>query len=126
MSPVQELSVDPSTDQEVEISAAAVRSYARLLHAVGHRIHTYGTRDGGLICEDRSSLARPTIWRILGDGTIVADAPYSFVRRAFVPAEPPVPGRVPAETAAVKESGSGWVASGLRARAVVRQPSRGM
>jgi hypothetical protein len=91
MSPVQAPEVASTTNHEVEITVAAVGSYARLLRLVGHRIHTYGTRDGGLICEDRRSWARPTIWRILGDGTIIADTPYSFVRRAFVAAEPPAP-----------------------------------
>lgn len=87
MSPVQAPDVASATHDEVEITVAAVGSYARLLSAVGHRIHTYGTHDGGLICEDRSrTRARPTMWRIRGDGTVVADTPYSFARGAFIAA----------------------------------------
>jgi hypothetical protein len=84
MSPVQAPEVASATD-EVEITAEAVSSYARLLRATGHRIHTYATRDGGLICEDRTrTRARPTMWRIQGDGTLVADTPYNFLVQAFV------------------------------------------
>jgi hypothetical protein len=61
----------------------------RLLRAVGGRVQLHVSRDGGLICEDRSSRARPRIWRISPDGVVEPDRPYSFGRRAFVAAELP-------------------------------------
>lgn len=75
---------------EIEITPAAVLGYGRLLQAIGHRLHTHATVDGGLICEDRTACwARPTMWRILGDGQILADRPYCYALRAFAPSTLP-------------------------------------
>ncbi len=74
---------------ETEISDAAISGYGRLLRAFGRRITTYATNDGGLICEDRSKRARPTMWRISRDGVILPDSPYSFSLRTFVSATVP-------------------------------------
>lgn len=74
---------------ETEISDAAISGYGRLLRAIGRRITTYATNDGGLICEDRATQARPTMWRISRDGAIVPDSPYSFSLRTFVSAAVP-------------------------------------
>jgi hypothetical protein len=81
---------DALTAIEIEVSEAAVRGYGRLLRAVGRRIHTHAAPDGGLICEDRTSRARPTMWRISNDGHVVPDTPYSFARRSFVASELPL------------------------------------
>jgi hypothetical protein len=77
-------------DEELEISEAAIRSYGRLQRAVRNAIALYATSDGGLICEDRTIRGRPTLWRILCDGTVLGDRPYSFSARAFVAAELPL------------------------------------
>ncbi len=79
-----------SQPNEIAVSAAASRTCGRLLAAAGGRIRTYAYRDGGLICEDRASRARPRMWRIAADGRLLPDSSYSFARRAFVSA--PVPG----------------------------------
>ena len=78
-----------SRHQEIEISEAAVRAFARLLRVLKGRIRTHSSRDGGLICELRAGRARPVLWRILSDGTVVADSRYSFVQGAFVRAPLP-------------------------------------
>lgn len=78
-----------SVHQEIEISEAAVRAYAGLMRSLKGRIRTHASRDGGLICELRAGRARPTLWRIGPDGTMVADSRYSFVRGAFVTAALP-------------------------------------
>ena len=77
------------TCRELEITGAAVNAFARLLIAVGGPLRTHGCADGGLICEDRTSRARPNIWRISRDGEVLADRPYSFKLRAFVAAALP-------------------------------------
>jgi hypothetical protein len=74
---------------ETEISDAAISGYGRLLRAIGRRITTYATDDGGLICEDRATPARPTMWRISRDGAIAPDSPYSFSLATFVAASVP-------------------------------------
>jgi hypothetical protein len=91
MSPIQiPCSEAPSSDRaEVKITRAAIRGYGRLLRAVGGRIQLHASSDGGLICEDRTSRARPRIWRISPDGVVEPDRPYSFVGRSFVAAELP-------------------------------------
>ena len=96
MSPVQTPSRDaslpetqPGPEPEPEISRAAVRSYVRLLRAVGGKLQLHVTRDGGLLCEDRRSPARPTVWRISADGNVEPDRPYNFLLGAFVPARLP-------------------------------------
>lgn len=63
---------------------AASRTCGRLLAGSSRRIRTYAYRDGGLICEDRASRARPRIWRIGPDGQLLPDSTYSFARREFV------------------------------------------
>lgn len=73
-----------SSSEEIEISPAAISAYGRLLGAVGRRIHTYAAQDGGLICEDRTSRARPTLWRILPNGEILPDRPYNYLLAGFV------------------------------------------
>jgi hypothetical protein len=91
MSPVQVACREaPASDEiDVEITEAAIGSYRRLLRAVGGMIQLHASRDGGLLCEDRRSRARPRIWRIAPDGAVEADRPYSFTRRAFVAAQLP-------------------------------------
>jgi len=78
--------IESADRADIEVSVAAIRGYGRLLRAVGHRLHTHATVDGGLICEDRTACwARPTMWRILGDGKVLADHPYSYATGAFAP-----------------------------------------
>jgi hypothetical protein len=74
---------------EIEISLAAITGYGRLLRAVGRMLVTHATADGGLICEYRASRARSILWRIRPDGEVLADTPYSHVRRDFVAVELP-------------------------------------
>ena len=74
------------SDSEIEITDAAIGGYRRLLSAVGRRIETHASRDGGLICEDRTVGARPTAWRIAPDGAVLPDSPYNFLLGAFVTA----------------------------------------
>ena len=76
--------IDGRDDDESEITRAAVAGYARLSRAVGGRILTHAERGGGLICEKRAGRARPTLWRITADGTVLPDSPYSYEQRAFV------------------------------------------
>jgi hypothetical protein len=93
MSPVQaptrDASLDYGDDADVEITAAAIRSYARLLRAVGGKILLHAGKDGGAICEDRRSPARPTVWRISPDGVVEPDHPYNFMLQAFISARLP-------------------------------------
>jgi hypothetical protein len=75
---------------EIAVSEAASRTCGRLLARAGNRIRTHAYPDGGLICEDRVSRARPRMWRITADGELLPDTTYSFARQAFV--RVPVPG----------------------------------
>lgn len=70
--------------REIEITSAAMRAYARLRSLSRGPLAAHPLPDGGVICEDRAHFARPTMWRILSDGTVLADNRYSFVRRGFV------------------------------------------
>ena len=79
-----------SSDNETEISLAAIGAYGRLLRAVGGTLCTHATTDGGLICEYRASRALPTMWRVLPDGEICPDSPYSYSRGQFVAAKLPI------------------------------------
>jgi hypothetical protein len=76
-------------EYELEITQEALSGYGRLLRAVGRRILVHVTPDGGMICEDRASIAHPTLWRISHDGAVRADTPYSYANRAFVAAQLP-------------------------------------
>jgi len=78
-----------SSHGEIEITDAAIGGYSRLLSAVGGRIATHASRDGGLICEDRTVPARPTVWQVLPDGAVLPDNPYNFLLGAFVTASLP-------------------------------------
>ena len=78
-----------SVRQETEISRAAIRAYGRLLRVLEGRIRTHASTDGGLICELRVGRARPLLWRISPDGSVMADSRYSFVRGGFVTAPLP-------------------------------------
>lgn len=69
--------------EEVTITEAAIRTCGRLVAVMAGRIATHAYRDGGLICEDRTSRARPKMWRITPDGTLLPDCSYSFTRRGF-------------------------------------------
>lgn len=79
-----------SSSDDIEISLAAIAGYGRLLRVVGRTIDSHATKDGGLICEYRASRARPTMWRVLPDGEILPDTPYSYVLGGFVAVELPV------------------------------------
>ena len=72
------------TDPEIETTAAAIGAYGNLLIALGHRVVSHPFGDGGLICEDRTRWARPTLWRISPDGALLPDSRYSFAARGFV------------------------------------------
>ncbi|HEX4009057.1 MAG TPA: hypothetical protein VHX62_03580 [Solirubrobacteraceae bacterium] len=86
MSVICDQIVETASPAEIEISLAAVHGYGRLLRAVGHQLQTHPTADGGLICEDRIACwARPTMWRILSDGKVLADNPYSYALGDFAP-----------------------------------------
>ena len=100
MSALADRDDNTSHSEQIEISPAAISAYGRLLGAVGRRLYTHAAPDGGLICEDRTSKARPTMWRILPDGEIHPDRPYSYRRSGFVAVELPhsVQRRVPART----------------------------
>jgi hypothetical protein len=69
---------------DITVTEAAIRTCGRLLAAMTCRIKTYAYHDGGLICEDRSSPARPRMWRVAADGALLPDSSYSFARREFV------------------------------------------
>jgi hypothetical protein len=79
-----------SSNNETEISLAAIDGYGRLLRAVDGTLCTHATNDGGLICEYRASRALPTMWRVLPDGEIRPDTPYSYSRGEFVAVKLPV------------------------------------
>lgn len=68
---------------EVAITEAATRTCGRLVALMAGRLATHAYRDGGLICEDRTSRARPKMWRITPDGTLLPDCSYSFTRGTF-------------------------------------------
>lgn len=89
MSSVQVHSTTVSSDDAGQIGEAAMGSYSRLLGAVGTRLLLHVAPGGELICEDSTVSARPTLWRIARDGTVLPDSPYSFSRRAFVAAALP-------------------------------------
>jgi hypothetical protein len=74
-----------SCHHELEITDAAIGTFARLLVVTGRRLKTHGSGDGGMICEDRTSPARPTLWKISPDGGLVPDSRYNYARRAFAP-----------------------------------------
>jgi hypothetical protein len=74
---------------EIEITEAAISGFSRLLSVARGRIETHAFGDGGLICEDRTVRARPTIWRVSPDGAVLPDTPYNFRLRAFIAAELP-------------------------------------
>ena len=74
---------------ELEISDAALGAYGRLLRAMRRVITTHPARDGGLICEDRTTPAKPILWRISPDGTVTPDSRYNFANRGFVSASLP-------------------------------------
>jgi hypothetical protein len=80
-----------SDHEEVEISAAAIGTYGQLLRAMARTITTHADGAGGLICEDRSVRARPILWRISADGSLLPDRRYSFRSRAFTPTLLPGP-----------------------------------
>jgi hypothetical protein len=69
--------------QQVEITEAAIGTCGRLQAANRGRLTTYRSGDGGLICEDRVSPARPRMWRILPTGELQPDRRYSFTLHAF-------------------------------------------
>ena len=68
---------------DVEVTHAAMRTYGKLLAVTSGRVSVHPTRDGGLICEDRTRFARPAMWQILPDGSVLPDRRYSFVTRGF-------------------------------------------
>jgi hypothetical protein len=76
--------VDDVVVQEVTITEAAIRTCGRLVALMAGRITTHAYRDGGLICEDRTSRARPRMWRITPDGAVLSDCSYNFTRQAFM------------------------------------------
>jgi hypothetical protein len=80
-----------SDHEEVEISLAAISTYGQLLRAIGRMITTHADGAGGLICEDRSNRARPIMWRICADGSLLPDRRYNFRTRAFTPTLLPGP-----------------------------------
>jgi hypothetical protein len=81
--------VEVLVGDKVVVSEAAISTCVRLLAAMRGRIRTHPYRDGGLICEDRTSRARPRMWRIAPDGALLADSSYNFARRAFVSSQLP-------------------------------------
>jgi hypothetical protein len=74
---------------EIEISVGAICGYGRLLRAVERTLRTHPAGDGGLICEDRTVPARPMMWRVSPEGTVLPDRPYSFITRSFTMAKLP-------------------------------------
>ena len=73
---------------EAEISEAAIRTFGRVLATMADRITTRPYGDGGLICEERTSRARPSVWRISADGAVV---PASVLRRSAGHVSGPLP-----------------------------------
>lgn len=90
MGALAERNDDTSSPDETEISLAVIDGYGRLLRAVGRTLCTHAAKDGGLICENRASRSRPSLWRVLPDGEILADTPYSFSLGEFVAVKLPV------------------------------------
>jgi hypothetical protein len=84
MGTCQRGSVEELVADEVTVTEAAIRTCGRLVALMTSRITTHAYRDGGLICEDRSSRARPRMWRITPDGALLSDSSYNFMRQAFV------------------------------------------
>jgi hypothetical protein len=76
---------------EVAITDAAIAALRQLVGALTGRVATHGYRDGGLICEDRTSRGRPRMWRIGADGGLLPDSSYNYADGAFV--STPVPGQ---------------------------------
>lgn len=70
--------------QETEITRAAVAGFGRLLRAVPGKVRAHPSGDGGLICEDYTVAARPTMWRVSPDGTVLPDSAYNFLLSAFL------------------------------------------
>jgi hypothetical protein len=68
----------------MKITEAAIVASVTLLAALGRRVTTHPFRDGGLICEDRTRWARPTLWRISPEGAVLPDTHYSFAQRGFI------------------------------------------
>jgi hypothetical protein len=75
---------------EVEITDAALAAFGAILRSCRRTIRTHSAGDGGLICEDRSVRARPLMWRISPEGSVLPDHRYNFRTRAFRAAMPPV------------------------------------
>lgn len=75
--------VEDVVAEEVTITEAAIRTCGRLVTAMAGRITTHAYRDGGLICEERTSRARPWMWRITPEGTLLSDSGYSFTQGSF-------------------------------------------
>jgi hypothetical protein len=90
MSALVERNDDTSSRHDTEISLEAIDGYGRLLRSIGGTLFTHAAKDGGLICESRASRSRPSLWRVLPDGEILADAPYCFALGEFVAARLPV------------------------------------
>jgi hypothetical protein len=76
-------SVEGRLTGEVTVTEAAIRTCGRLVALMAGRIATHASRDGGLICEDRASRARPRLWRITPEGALLSDSSYNFTRQAF-------------------------------------------
>ncbi|HEY1524332.1 MAG TPA: hypothetical protein VGF70_15080 [Solirubrobacteraceae bacterium] len=74
---------------EATITEAALRTCGRLVALMAGRIATHASSDGGLICEDRTSRARPRMWRIMPDGALLSDSSYNFTRQKFIRAPLP-------------------------------------
>lgn len=74
-----------SRQAEPGVTEAALSAYGRLLAMLGARLRTHATHDGGMICEDRRSSTRPSIWRISPDGAVLPDSRYSFALGGFTP-----------------------------------------
>ena len=83
MGTCREGSVEAVVAEQVTITEAAIRTCGQLVVLMAGRIATHAYRDGGLICEDRTSRARPRMWRITPDGTLLSDCSYSFTRGSF-------------------------------------------
>ena len=82
---MQESATRPAgADAEIKVTSAAIGAYGTLLVALGRKVTTHPFADGGLICEDRTRWARPTLWRISPEGAVLPDTSYSFAQRTFV------------------------------------------
>jgi hypothetical protein len=84
MGTCQQGRIHGSAHHEPAVSEAALRTCDRLLANMTGMVKTHAYRDGGLICEDRTSPARPRVWRIAADGALLPDSSYSFRHQAFV------------------------------------------